>query len=154
MANEAFVWAKRSCYTICLHVPRSWFSKSCVPWLWWSCKPRTRTWRHIQVSNTYFIEHWQSSLFLPFENFVFFSRFMHSRLRTHAESIAFFGGGSREKAVSFFILQCSSKFYLSILWCFGTVCYLVLSFNLRFNQNSNYQVLYTYPITNLPVAKC
>jgi ABC-type uncharacterized transport system fused permease/ATPase subunit len=28
-------------------------------------------------------------------------RFMHSRLRTHAESIAFFGGGSREKAVSF-----------------------------------------------------
>lgn len=25
---------------------------------------------------------------------------MHSRLRTHAESIAFFGGGSREKAVS------------------------------------------------------
>ncbi|KAF8674398.1 hypothetical protein HU200_048229 [Digitaria exilis] len=26
-------------------------------------------------------------------------RFMHSRLRTHAESIAFFGGGSREKAV-------------------------------------------------------
>nr|CAB3479540.1 unnamed protein product [Digitaria exilis] len=25
-------------------------------------------------------------------------RFMHSRLRTHAESIAFFGGGSREKA--------------------------------------------------------
>lgn len=26
-------------------------------------------------------------------------RFMHSRLRTHAESIAFFGGGSREKTV-------------------------------------------------------
>lgn len=26
-------------------------------------------------------------------------RFMHSRLRTHAESIAFFGGGSREKAM-------------------------------------------------------
>lgn len=24
---------------------------------------------------------------------------MHSRLRTHAESIAFFGGGSREKTV-------------------------------------------------------
>ncbi|KAG6529362.1 hypothetical protein ZIOFF_011559 [Zingiber officinale] len=27
-------------------------------------------------------------------------RFMHTRLRTHAESIAFFGGGSREKVVS------------------------------------------------------
>lgn len=26
---------------------------------------------------------------------------MHERLRTHAESVAFFGGGSREKAVSF-----------------------------------------------------
>ncbi|KAJ3698082.1 hypothetical protein LUZ61_001787 [Rhynchospora tenuis] len=26
-------------------------------------------------------------------------RFMHSRLRTHAESVAFFGGGSREKAM-------------------------------------------------------
>lgn len=26
-------------------------------------------------------------------------RFMHERLRTHAESIAFFGGGAREKAV-------------------------------------------------------
>jgi ABC-type uncharacterized transport system fused permease/ATPase subunit len=32
-------------------------------------------------------------------------RFMHSRLRTHAESIAFFGGGSREKAVSSFTLD-------------------------------------------------
>jgi ABC transporter transmembrane region 2 len=28
-----------------------------------------------------------------------FCRFMHSRLRTHAESVAFFGGGSREYAV-------------------------------------------------------
>lgn len=27
-------------------------------------------------------------------------RFIHSRLRTHAESVAFFGGGSREQAVS------------------------------------------------------
>lgn len=27
-------------------------------------------------------------------------RFMHERLRTHAESIAFFGGGAREKDVS------------------------------------------------------
>lgn len=26
-------------------------------------------------------------------------RFMHARLRTHAESIAFFGGGAREKVV-------------------------------------------------------
>lgn len=25
---------------------------------------------------------------------------MHERLRTHAESVAFFGGGAREKAVS------------------------------------------------------
>ena len=28
-------------------------------------------------------------------------RFMHERLRTHAESIAFFGGGAREKAVRY-----------------------------------------------------
>lgn len=27
-------------------------------------------------------------------------RYIHSRLRTHAESIAFFGGGSRQQAVS------------------------------------------------------
>lgn len=26
---------------------------------------------------------------------------MHERLRTHAESVAFFGGGAREKAVSY-----------------------------------------------------
>lgn len=26
-------------------------------------------------------------------------RFLHSRLRTHAESVAFFGGGDREKAM-------------------------------------------------------
>lgn len=26
---------------------------------------------------------------------------MHERLRTHAESVAFFGGGAREKAVIF-----------------------------------------------------
>ena len=30
----------------------------------------------------------------------FIIRFMHERLRIHAESIAFFGGGAREKAVS------------------------------------------------------
>lgn len=29
----------------------------------------------------------------------FFIRFMHERLRTHAESVAFFGGGLREKEV-------------------------------------------------------
>lgn len=29
-------------------------------------------------------------------------RFMHERLRTHAESVAFFGGGAREKMVSNF----------------------------------------------------
>lgn len=28
---------------------------------------------------------------------------MHERLRTHAESVAFFGGGAREKAVSLFL---------------------------------------------------
>jgi ABC-type uncharacterized transport system fused permease/ATPase subunit len=53
----------------------------------------------------YFAAFWQSQL-----QYIFFqrnlssaelrTRFMHSRLRTHAESIAFFGGGSREKAVS------------------------------------------------------
>jgi ABC-type uncharacterized transport system fused permease/ATPase subunit len=26
-------------------------------------------------------------------------RFLHSRLRTHAESVAFFGGGDREKSM-------------------------------------------------------
>ncbi|KAB5548156.1 hypothetical protein DKX38_011562 [Salix brachista] len=31
-------------------------------------------------------------------------RFMHERLRTHAESVAFFGGGKREKDVSFLYL--------------------------------------------------
>lgn len=30
---------------------------------------------------------------------------MHERLRTHAESVAFFGGGAREKEVVIFFLQ-------------------------------------------------
>lgn len=30
---------------------------------------------------------------------------MHERLRTHAESVAFFGGGAREKAVTFYPLD-------------------------------------------------
>lgn len=42
---------------------------------------------------------------LTFRFFLIIIRFMHERLRTHAESIAFFGGGSREKAVSYFILS-------------------------------------------------
>ncbi|KAF7834291.1 ABC transporter D family member 1-like [Senna tora] len=64
-------------------------------------------------------------------------RFMHERLRTHAESVAFFGGGAREKAVSFptkqyFIhiflqmvesrfkeLLSHSKFLLKKKWLFG-----------------------------------
>lgn len=35
--------------------------------------------------------------------FVFIIRFMHERLRTHAESVAFFGGGAREKEVFVFV---------------------------------------------------
>jgi len=34
----------------------------------------------------------------------FLCRYAHSRLRTHAESVAFFGGGSREQAVRFYLL--------------------------------------------------
>jgi len=37
---------------------------------------------------------------------------MHERLRTHAESVAFFGGGAREKAVS----------YLNFTVCFVYGC--------------------------------
>lgn len=36
---------------------------------------------------------------------------MHERLRTHAESVAFFGGGAREKAVSYLNCTC---FYLML----------------------------------------
>jgi len=63
---------------------------------------------------------------------------MHSRLRTHAESIAFFGGGSREKAVSLFIPnECNSKLSClyhdaseqCVVWCF-------LSINLEVESKS------------------
>ena len=36
-----------------------------------------------------------------FITLVYCCRFMHSRLREHAESIAFFGGGFRERSVRF-----------------------------------------------------
>ena len=106
MENEALVWTKRSCHTICLHVTGFGLSESCIPWFWSSLRSRTRTWRNIQVNTAYVAASWQSQLVVQFKEskaliwWVFFSRFMHSRLRTHAESIAFFGGGSREKAVS------------------------------------------------------
>jgi len=51
-------------------------------------------------------------------------RFMHSRLRTHAESIAFFGGGSREKAMveaKFVKLLNHSKILLRKQWLYGIV---------------------------------
>ncbi|ONK71128.1 uncharacterized protein A4U43_C04F5000 [Asparagus officinalis] len=49
-------------------------------------------------------------------------RFMHSRLRTHAESVAFFGGGSREKAMvdsRFKELLNHSKILLRKKWVYG-----------------------------------
>ncbi|KAG8079143.1 hypothetical protein GUJ93_ZPchr0007g5315 [Zizania palustris] len=49
-------------------------------------------------------------------------RFMHSRLRTHAESIAFFGGGSREKAMveaKFTALLSHSRILLRKRWLYG-----------------------------------
>ncbi|KAJ0039996.1 hypothetical protein Pint_26589 [Pistacia integerrima] len=49
-------------------------------------------------------------------------RFMHERLRTHAESIAFFGGGSREKAMidsRFRELLDHSLLLLKKKWLFG-----------------------------------
>ncbi|KAL6853964.1 hypothetical protein ACP4OV_019993 [Aristida adscensionis] len=49
-------------------------------------------------------------------------RFMHSRLRTHAESIAFFGGGSREKAMieaKFTTSLDHSKSFLRKRWLYG-----------------------------------
>lgn len=48
-------------------------------------------------------------------------RFMHSRLRTHAESIAFFGGGSREKSMidsKFMDLLDHSKILLRKRWLY------------------------------------
>lgn len=49
-------------------------------------------------------------------------RFMHERLRTHAESVAFFGGGAREKAMvesRFRDLLTHSKYLLKKKWMFG-----------------------------------
>jgi hypothetical protein len=46
---------------------------------------------------------------------------MHERLRTHAESVAFFGGGKREKAVSCF-------YFVSVLF-HKFKCQLVLQSN-------------------------
>ncbi|TKY60288.1 ABC transporter D family member 1 [Spatholobus suberectus] len=49
-------------------------------------------------------------------------RFMHERLCTHAESVAFFGGGAREKAMvesRFRELLTHSKYLLKKKWLFG-----------------------------------
>ncbi|KAG0570004.1 hypothetical protein KC19_6G131700 [Ceratodon purpureus] len=49
-------------------------------------------------------------------------RYIHSRLRTHAESVAFFGGGSREQAVTagrFKALLAHSQNLLRKRWLFG-----------------------------------
>ncbi|XP_042519595.1 ABC transporter D family member 1-like [Macadamia integrifolia] len=49
-------------------------------------------------------------------------RFMHERLRTHAESIAFFGGGAREKAMvdsRFRMLLGHSQILLKKKWLYG-----------------------------------
>lgn len=49
-------------------------------------------------------------------------RFMHERLRTHAESVAFFGGGAREKAMvnsKFKDLLDHSKILLKKKWLYG-----------------------------------
>ncbi|XP_027334741.1 ABC transporter D family member 1-like isoform X1 [Abrus precatorius] len=49
-------------------------------------------------------------------------RFMHERLSTHAESVAFFGGGAREKAMvesRFRELLSHSKYLLRKKWLFG-----------------------------------
>ncbi|WOL12707.1 ABC transporter D family member 1-like isoform X1 [Canna indica] len=51
-------------------------------------------------------------------------RYMHSRLRTHAESIAFFGGGSREKAMvdsRFRELLQHCKIHLRNKWLYGII---------------------------------
>ncbi|RLN21705.1 hypothetical protein C2845_PM07G36040 [Panicum miliaceum] len=53
-------------------------------------------------------------------------RFMHSRLRTHAESIAFFGGGSREKAMieaKFSTWLNHSKVLLRKKWLYGELAH-------------------------------
>ncbi|PSR88086.1 ABC transporter D family member 1 like [Actinidia chinensis var. chinensis] len=51
-------------------------------------------------------------------------RFMHERLRTHAESVAFFGGGAREKTMvesRFRELLDHSKLLLKRKWVFGVL---------------------------------
>ncbi|XP_076923397.1 ABC transporter D family member 1-like [Bidens hawaiensis] len=51
-------------------------------------------------------------------------RFMHERLRTHAESIAFFGGGAREKAMiesRFNEVLAHAKTLLKKKWLFGVL---------------------------------
>ncbi|KAL7588610.1 hypothetical protein Lser_V15G35633 [Lactuca serriola] len=51
-------------------------------------------------------------------------RFMHERLRTHAESVAFFGGGAREKAMiesRFNELLAHAKIFLRKKWLFGVL---------------------------------
>lgn len=51
-------------------------------------------------------------------------RFMHERLRTHAESVAFFGGGAREKAMiesRFNELLAHAKILLRKKWLFGVL---------------------------------
>ncbi|KAL6972819.1 ATP-binding cassette sub- D member 1 [Sarracenia purpurea var. burkii] len=51
-------------------------------------------------------------------------RFMHERLRTHAESVAFFGGGTREKMMvesRFLDLIDHSKLLLKKKWLFGVL---------------------------------
>ncbi|GER47623.1 ABC transporter D family member 1 [Striga asiatica] len=51
-------------------------------------------------------------------------RYMHERLRTHAESVAFFGGGAREKEMiesRFRDLFNHSKLFLKKKWLFGII---------------------------------
>ena len=46
---------------------------------------------------------------------------MHERLRTHAESVAFFGGGAREKEVIALFDIISDKFFWSSVCGFNVV---------------------------------
>lgn len=48
---------------------------------------------------------------------------MHERLRTHAESVAFFGGGAREKVVSFLD---SAHFIIRPKLCSSLVMWILL----------------------------
>nr|XP_043614647.1 ABC transporter D family member 1-like [Erigeron canadensis] len=54
----------------------------------------------------------------------YFDEFMHERLRTHAESVAFFGGGARERAMiesRFNELLAHAKMLLRKKWLFGVL---------------------------------